>query len=442
MRNEGIINIIKEKWGFPQAEIAKTIDTLLNEIKTTLVARENVIIRGFGSFMIRRSNGMNFKPAKVFKAAVAGIPTSKEESKIESLNNYHIPVAEKTGLKMGQVEHTIESFYEAIIEAMRNGENVYLKDFGAFTLLTQPSRIGRNIGENKAIVIPSRPVPGFKPSKALFNLGIYKVAGLNKEAYSLPPINNKNEILTEINQFEEPLKSLIISSIRKCNSMEFQQAIKVGLTSSKILGTPYWPRSKPYPTSSNGVSLSLLAQINCSDLVISCGLPDKGLLQFFVAEEMQGQEIKVIYHAETDDPDVVVEFEEEVDLYGHNYHTNCLIQFKEAYEIPWISSIEFEKQFKVKSRELDDLLSKNYYGLSTKSRFNKIGNYCYWLQDDPRNISGDFPDKSGSHIPIFQYLGGSQIRALDMKIIQIFLDRKDLEQLKFDNPIIKVEYDV
>lgn len=441
MRKEGIIKLIKEKWSFPQAEIAKTIDALLNEIKTTLVARENVSIIGFGAFLPRRQNGMNFKPARAFTAALAGKQTYKAE--IECLNYFHVPVAEKTGIKMGQVEHTIKSFYESIIIAMQNGENVYLRDFGAFVLLSTLPKIARDIKLNKAIKIPSKPVPSFMPSKALFHLGIYKVAELNKEAYSLPPVNNKNEILTEINQFDEPLKSLIISSIRKCNSIELQPATNVGLRSSKFLGTPYWPRSKPYPTSSNGVSMSLLAQINCSDLVFPCGLPDKGLLQFFVLEENKSQEeIKVIYHPETDDADVVVEFEEEVDLYGHFCHTNCIIKFSEAYEIPYVSSIEFEKQFEMKSHMLDEPSRINYYNLSTQSWFNKIGNYSYWLHDDPRNINGDFPEKPGSHIPIFQYLDGSQITAFDSKIIQIFLDRKDLKQLKFDNPIIKVEYDV
>ena len=46
-----------------------------------------------------------------------------------------------------------------------NGENVYLRGFGSFTLKHRAEKVARNITRNTTMVVPSHDIPHFKPSK-------------------------------------------------------------------------------------------------------------------------------------------------------------------------------------------------------------------------------------------------------------------------------------
>ena len=46
-----------------------------------------------------------------------------------------------------------------------NGENVYLRGFGSFTLKHRAEKVVRNITRNTTMVVPSHDMPHFKPSK-------------------------------------------------------------------------------------------------------------------------------------------------------------------------------------------------------------------------------------------------------------------------------------
>jgi DNA-binding protein HU-beta len=41
-------------------------------------------------------------------------------------------ISDKTGVEKIAVQATIETFMQSVIEAMENGENVYLRGFGSF----------------------------------------------------------------------------------------------------------------------------------------------------------------------------------------------------------------------------------------------------------------------------------------------------------------------
>ncbi len=98
MRKAELVNIIAEKTGVPKVDVLVTIETFFNEIKETLSGGENVYVRGFGSFVIKkraRKIGRHikknialeipehyipsFKPAKIFvdqvKGGVKSLPT-------------------------------------------------------------------------------------------------------------------------------------------------------------------------------------------------------------------------------------------------------------------------------------------------------------------------------------------------------------------------------
>lgn len=97
MRKADLVTVIAEKTGVAKVDVLVTLEALFSEVKDTMKNGENVYIRGFGSFVIKRrapKKGLNikaqksisipehfvpaFKPAKVFteevKANVTRLP--------------------------------------------------------------------------------------------------------------------------------------------------------------------------------------------------------------------------------------------------------------------------------------------------------------------------------------------------------------------------------
>ncbi len=54
MRKAELVNLISEKTGVPKVDVLVSMETFFNEIKETLSSGENVYIRGFGSFIIKK----------------------------------------------------------------------------------------------------------------------------------------------------------------------------------------------------------------------------------------------------------------------------------------------------------------------------------------------------------------------------------------------------
>lgn len=78
-------------------------------------------------------------------------------------------IAEKTGVEKSNTQEIIEAFMDIVKETVAQGEPVYLRGFGSFIRKTRAEKIGRNIKEEKAIVIPEHNIPAFKPSKTFVN---------------------------------------------------------------------------------------------------------------------------------------------------------------------------------------------------------------------------------------------------------------------------------
>jgi len=79
-------------------------------------------------------------------------------------------------------------------------------------------------------------------------------------------------------------------------------------TCSKFGGLPYWPKSRqrPYPHTSGELKLPLtmLAQINLSDLPENNVFPNEGMLQFFILNGGWDTDMscEVVYHKEIEEP--------------------------------------------------------------------------------------------------------------------------------------------
>lgn len=102
MRKADLVTAISEKTGVPKVDVLVTLEAFFKEVKNSLADGENVYIRGFGSFIIKRRAkkiGRHikrnlaieipehyipaFKPAKVFveqvKDKVTALPQEEDE---------------------------------------------------------------------------------------------------------------------------------------------------------------------------------------------------------------------------------------------------------------------------------------------------------------------------------------------------------------------------
>lgn len=85
MRKADLVNSISEKTGIPKVDVLVTLEQFFKEVKDTLADGENVYVRGFGSFIIKKRAKKigrhikknvaieipehcipSFKPAKIF----------------------------------------------------------------------------------------------------------------------------------------------------------------------------------------------------------------------------------------------------------------------------------------------------------------------------------------------------------------------------------------
>lgn len=95
MRKADLVAAISEKTGVPKVDVLVTLETFFKEVKGSLSEGENVYIRSFGSFVIKKRAKKigrhikkneaieipehfipSFKPAKVFVEQVKGQVTS------------------------------------------------------------------------------------------------------------------------------------------------------------------------------------------------------------------------------------------------------------------------------------------------------------------------------------------------------------------------------
>lgn len=96
MTKADIVAQISEKLGIEKGDVQATVETFMNEVKSSLESGENVYLRGFGSFIVKtraEKTGRNisknttikipahnipaFKPAKVFVESVKANVTVK-----------------------------------------------------------------------------------------------------------------------------------------------------------------------------------------------------------------------------------------------------------------------------------------------------------------------------------------------------------------------------
>ena len=67
------------------------------------------------------------------------------------------------------IEKIIEVIFSEIIIALSKGENIEIRGFGTYKVVTRKARTGRNPKNSEIIQIPAKKVPKFRAGKVLKN---------------------------------------------------------------------------------------------------------------------------------------------------------------------------------------------------------------------------------------------------------------------------------
>ncbi|MGZ9586901.1 HU family DNA-binding protein [Paenibacillus marinisediminis] len=76
-------------------------------------------------------------------------------------------VSESTEMSKKDVTKVVDAVFDAISNALQNGDKVQLVGFGNFEVRERSARKGRNPQTGEEIEIAASKIPAFKPGKAL-----------------------------------------------------------------------------------------------------------------------------------------------------------------------------------------------------------------------------------------------------------------------------------
>ncbi len=74
---------------------------------------------------------------------------------------------ENAHLSYREVERLVSTIFDEIINALASGRRVELRGFGAFSVKSRPSRVGRNPRTGEQVEVSKKNVPYFKTGKLL-----------------------------------------------------------------------------------------------------------------------------------------------------------------------------------------------------------------------------------------------------------------------------------
>lgn len=98
MRKADLITQISDKTGIPKVDVMVTLETMFKEIKQSLIAGENIYIRGFGSFITKKRAakiGRNIKKNIAVEIPEHYIPAFKPAKEfVQEVKNKNLPANE------------------------------------------------------------------------------------------------------------------------------------------------------------------------------------------------------------------------------------------------------------------------------------------------------------------------------------------------------------
>ena len=74
---------------------------------------------------------------------------------------------EQDQLPYRDIELSVKTIIESMVNSLRKGERIEIRGFGSFSLRYRKPRVGRNPKSGQSVSIEERYVPHFKPGKNL-----------------------------------------------------------------------------------------------------------------------------------------------------------------------------------------------------------------------------------------------------------------------------------
>ncbi|KQM97721.1 MULTISPECIES: integration host factor subunit beta [unclassified Sphingomonas] len=71
------------------------------------------------------------------------------------------------GLPQRDIERIVATFFDSIVERLRDEGRVELRGFGAFSTRARDARTGRNPRTGESVEVDAKRVPYFKPGKEM-----------------------------------------------------------------------------------------------------------------------------------------------------------------------------------------------------------------------------------------------------------------------------------
>ena len=75
--------------------------------------------------------------------------------------------AQNPHLYQRDIENIVNTILGTVVDAMKNGDRVELRGFGAFSVKSRPARTGRNPRTGESVSVDQKHVPFFKTGKLL-----------------------------------------------------------------------------------------------------------------------------------------------------------------------------------------------------------------------------------------------------------------------------------
>jgi uncharacterized protein YwqG len=243
------------------------------------------------------------------------------------------------------------------------------------------------------------------------------------------------ELPLELEHFREKIEATIKPYI-KINAQ-----IKSDLTpwQSKFGGNPYLPKDTVYPKDKNNKQLMFLAQINFEEVPTLEDFPQKGILQFYIADDdlsgwnpddmFEQKGFRVLFFDEIikDENALIANFDFLPEFEYPMVPESCSLNFEKLYAPMKIYDYQFEEKvfnendFESKDEyyEIWDIYASLYEEVS-----HQIGGYPYFTQDDPRGYK--YPNED--LILLFQLDSDDDINVMwgDAGVGNFFIKKENL----------------
>ena len=252
----------------------------------------------------------------------------------------------------------------------------------------------------------------------------------------------------------ENYRDRIEATIKPYIEIQTQNNDDVNWWQSKFGGLPYLPKGFEYPKTSDGKYLFLLAQLNFDEIPPLDGFPDRGILQFYIADDdLYGLDLgtsadvdnptaedrfKIIYFPQPDFQveNIITNYDFLPELENFPVHGFCSLQFTKKYapistnDYQFIELLGEEINELFMNHEIDDKYREISHSLG-----HKIGGYPYFTQDDVRKYNSNSDQKEKPDILLFQMDTDCNetvdIMWGDSGVGNFFIDESALRELDF-----------